>query len=37
MQTIEVSENKNSKKARLVEEWAPEDGSGIPIVFTKKT
>ena len=31
MQTIEVSEDKNSKKAKLVEEWAPEDGSTYDI------
>ena len=31
MQTIEVSEEKNSKKAKLVEEWAPEDRSTYDI------
>ena len=27
MQTIEVSEDKNAKKAKLVEEFSPEGGS----------
>ena len=31
IQTIEVSEDENSKKAKLVEEWAPEDGSAYNI------
>ena len=47
MLTIDVSKNKSSKKLKLIEELAPEDGctydvcmqntNGILIVFTKKT